>query len=213
MASESPGTSDDQALKIVLIGVCFEAGLGVVAAILGRLVGISVVRDLSWDVWALAWGVLATIPLLAFFLLMLYWPIEPLRKIRAILDAHLLPMLAPCATSDLAAISIAAGLGEEVFFRGLIQAGLIDTVGAWPAVLIASLAFGLVHFITPTYVLLAGLIGVYLGWLQLVTGNLLAPIVAHALYDFLALLYMLKLQRPPTAVEEPAGAPEDAPPD
>jgi membrane protease YdiL (CAAX protease family) len=28
------------------------------------------------------------------------------------------------------------------------------------------------------------------------SGNLLVPMVAHALYDFLVLLYLLKLQRP-----------------
>ena len=34
-----------------------------------------------------------------------------------------------------------------------------------------------------------GLIGLYFGGLRLWTGNLLAPIAAHAVYDFLALIY------------------------
>ena len=45
---------------------------------------------------------------------------------------------------------------------------------------------------TRPYAVVAGLVGVYLGWLQMVSGHLLAPIVAHATYDFVALMYLLK---------------------
>ena len=42
------------------------------------------------------------------------------------------------------------------------------------------------------------LLATAMGWcwgLFLVTGNLLAPIVTHALYDFLALLYLVRRTR------------------
>ena len=42
--------------------------------------------------------------------------------------------------------------------------------------------------------MLAGLIGLYLGWLWLAVGNLLVPIVVHALYDFVALMYLVKVR-------------------
>jgi uncharacterized protein len=48
------------------------------------------------------------------------------------------------------------------------------------------------HWITRTYALLAALVGLYLGGLWLWTGNLLVPIVAHALYDFVALIWILR---------------------
>jgi membrane protease YdiL (CAAX protease family) len=32
----------------------------------------------------------------------------------------------------------------------------------------------------------------YLGWLWLASGNLLAPIITHGLYDFLALAYLTR---------------------
>ncbi|MFC1597814.1 lysostaphin resistance A-like protein, partial [Planctomycetota bacterium] len=67
---------------------------------------------------------------------------------------------------------------------------------------VAAILFGLAHPITPGYVLLAGLMGLYLGWLQITCGNLLVPIMAHAVYDFLALVYLVKI-RPP-AVTSPA---------
>ena len=48
------------------------------------------------------------------------------------------------------------------------------------------------NLITPTYGVLAALIGVYLGWVWLASGNLLAPVVAHALYDFVALVVLVR---------------------
>ena len=58
----------------------------------------------------------------------------------------------------------------------------------WPGLAVASLLFGLLHPITPTYVAIAALLGAYLGAVWLATGNLLTVIVAHALYDFVALV-------------------------
>ncbi len=63
--------------------------------------------------------------------------------------------------------------------------------GAWTGLAVASVVFGLLHAVTPTYAVLAALIGVYLGGLWQVTGNILTPIVTHALYDFLLLVYLL----------------------
>jgi membrane protease YdiL (CAAX protease family) len=65
----------------------------------------------------------------------------------------------------------------------------------------SNVIFGLAHFVTPTYALLAGILGGYLGWLFTVSGNLLAPIIAHGLYDFLAFLVVARECRhaPPTS--------------
>jgi membrane protease YdiL (CAAX protease family) len=75
-------------------------------------------------------------------------------------------------------LAAAAGIGEEVLFRGVLQPsmGLVAT----------SLTFGLLHALTPAYFILATLMGAYLGWLQEATGNLLVPIIVHWLYDALA---------------------------
>ena len=63
------------------------------------------------------------------------------------------------------------------------------------ALLLASLLFGLAHAITRTYVVLATVFGIYLGWLWTASGNLLVPIVAHALYDFVALSALVRAER------------------
>src|SRR5205085_12118606 len=93
---------------------------------------------------------------------------------------------------DLAAISVLAGFGEEMLFRGVLQDLLSRWLGPWPALAFASVLFGLLHLITPTYAVLAALMGAYLGWLYARTGNLLVPIMTHTLYDFFALSYIVR---------------------
>ena len=44
------------------------------------------------------------------------------------------------------------------------------------------------------YAVLAVLAGVYFGLLLMLTGSLWTPIVAHAAYDFIALVYLLRPQ-------------------
>jgi hypothetical protein len=57
------------------------------------------------------------------------------------------------------------------------------------AVLLVSALFGAFH-------LLAALIGAYLGLLWIWTGNLLTPMITHAVYDFAALVYFFRFRRP-----------------
>ena len=76
-----------------------------------------------------------------------------------------------CTVADLALISLLAGLGEELLFRGLIQDGLVGWLGPWPALVLTSVLFGLMHPITPGYAVLATLAGAYLGWVYLATGE------------------------------------------
>jgi hypothetical protein len=88
-----------------------------------------------------------------------------------------------------------------MLFRPLVQEGLAHWIGSpyGPALGLAAAAiiFGLLHGMTATYAILAGLIGLYLGVIWLLTGNLLVPITTHALYDFLALAVLLKMRKTP----------------
>ncbi len=112
------------------------------------------------------------------------------------------PLFQDASVLELALISLIAGIGEELLFRGLVQDGLATwlggTVGICVGVAASSLVFGLAHALTTTYAVLATLVGVYLGILFLLTGNLLAPIAAHAVYDFLALIYLVSTTSRPT---------------
>ena len=55
------------------------------------------------------------------------------------------------------------------------------------------------HWVSTTYAVVAGIVGLYLGSLYLITQNLLAPVVTHALYDFVALLVLARLKPAPPA--------------
>jgi uncharacterized protein len=55
--------------------------------------------------------------------------------------------------------------------------------------------FGAAHLLTWTYAIIAAFIGAYLGLLWIWTGNLMTPMITHAVYDFVALVYFLRFYR------------------
>jgi len=133
--------------------------------------------------------------------LVLFWQTlrsqrKPLAQIRGFLENVVRPIFAPWSLLQLAAISLLAGLCEESLFRGVIQAGLASSAGPLPALVLASLLFGLCHFVNRAYAAVAAVIGFHFGLIWQFTGNLLPPITAHALYNFAALVYFLRLRRP-----------------
>src|SRR5262249_43797869 len=148
-------------------------------------------------------GVAATLPMLVLFFAILRWPVGPLGTIKKFIDEQLRPLLAPCTLLDLAGISVLAGFGEEMFFRGVCQATLAKWTGwPWLGLALASVLFGVAHAITLTYAVLAAAMGAWLGWLWLWCDNLLPAILAHALYDFVALVLLLRV-RGPIALDPP----------
>ncbi|MBX6311408.1 MAG: CPBP family intramembrane metalloprotease [Isosphaeraceae bacterium] len=191
MEDRSPRTT-----WIVAAGALFELGLTAIAWGLGWLLGISPWASLRPEPRAVVLGAAATLPMLAAFLPLAHssWP--PLRRIRRFFEEEIRPLLGRCTLAALILLGLAAGVGEETLFRGVLQAALTRWLGTWPALALASLLFGLLHPITPAYLVLAALLGAYLGALWLASGNLLVPVVAHALYDILALVYLLRVLPP-----------------
>ncbi len=144
------------------------------------------------DANAAGYGIAATLPLLGLLRWCLRTEWGPMRRLVNLVEEHLTPYLAGASAWGIVLVSLMAGIGEEVLFRGVIQAGLADRLPAWLAVGIAALLFGVVHWLTMSYAVFATLIGVYLGILFLVTDNLLAPAVTHALYDIVALSILVR---------------------
>jgi membrane protease YdiL (CAAX protease family) len=177
---------------VVVLAVVVEGGLIVLALVLGWLLGQPPLRTFAWDCRDALWGLAGTLPMAALFVLMLRWPVGPLRRIQHFSEEVLRPLLAPCTVLDLLGISVLAGLGEEMLFRGVLQGAFAHRAGPWFGLALASILFGLMHFITPTYAVLAAAMGAYLGLAWQWTGNLLPPVLMHALYDFLVLLYLLR---------------------
>lgn len=183
---------DTPTRRLVLATAAFEGGLGLVAVAIGWLLGESPWGHIHWNSSGVWWGVAATLPMLAGLAVCLYVPLSPLLRLKELAQEVIRPLFAGCTLLELAVIAIAAGLGEELLFRGVLQYFLVERFGTTIGLVVASLAFGLVHPLSTAYVVLAAVIGVYLGWLWLEFDNLLVPIVAHALYDFVALVYLVR---------------------
>lgn len=112
------------------------------------------------------------------------------RGVRAVYDEMLIPLFARLDRPGIVAIGAAAGLGEEWLFRGVLQ----PVLGYW----LTSLIFGLAH-VGGIRMLAFGIwatgMGLVMGGLAIATGGLIAPIVAHGVYDMLALEYIRRGDR------------------
>jgi membrane protease YdiL (CAAX protease family) len=185
-------TPPAEAPKIVRLALLFEGGLAVVALACGWFMTIPPWRRIAWQATDAAWGLAATIPMVLGLLVLRRIRRGPLGRLNAVVDQLLVPMFAGCGWLQLGLVSLVAGVGEELLFRGVLQPTLIGWLGIAAGLGITSLVFGLLHAITPAYALLATAVGAYLGWLMLASGNLLGPMIAHALYDFFALAYLMR---------------------
>jgi hypothetical protein len=111
--------------------------------------------------------------------------VRPVRAVRRVYRDLLKPLFAEIGRREVVVIAVAAGVGEELLFRGALQ----PEIGLIPA----SLVFGALHTGgrgTFAFGCWVAVMGAALGWLAVASGGLLAPIVAHAAYDAAALVYI-----------------------
>lgn len=103
----------------------------------------------------------------------------------------IVPLFGRLGPAGVVLIGVAAGIGEEWLFRGV----LLPLTG----LAISSVLFGLAHVggsrMLPFGVWAMGM-GVVMGGLALVTGGLTASMVAHGVYDMLALEYIRRGAQP-----------------
>lgn len=136
--------------------------------------------------------VAVTAPLLLFYLLFEKIPLRSFQRIQEFLEDVVVPLFRPHKHWKVWLVALLAGLGEEILFRGVLQALLLDW--GWPpwgAIGLTGVAFGLAHSITPLYALIATAMGWYLGWVTWWTDDLGVAIAAHAIYDGFALTRLM----------------------
>lgn len=128
--------------------------------------------------WGLGVGLIITI---ASFILYRIWPAYSRSA-----DIYLKLVLSPLLWPDLIWLGLLPGLSEELLFRGV----MLSDLGLTPlALVVSSIAFGVLHFSGSQqwpYVIWAIIVGFLLGYSAIATGNLLVPIIAHVLTNFMS---------------------------
>jgi membrane protease YdiL (CAAX protease family) len=113
-------------------------------------------------------------------------------------------------------INAVLAFGEELGWRGYLLPRLIALCGPWRGPLLHGAVWGfwhapLIYLVgynypghpvlgVPLFVVTGVLLGVLLGWLQLASGSVVAPTVAHAAFNAVAALPLLLLRGVDTAV-------------
>ncbi|MHC5611484.1 MAG: CPBP family intramembrane glutamic endopeptidase [Nostoc sp.] len=101
-------------------------------------------------------------------------------------DYYLQVVVKPLALPDLIWLGLLPGLSEELLFRGV----MLPALGSdYTAVIVSSLCFGILHFSGSqqwTYVIWATIVGMIFAYSALITGNLLVPIVAHIITNWIS---------------------------
>ena len=84
------------------------------------------------------------------------------------------------------AVSVTAGIVEEIVYRGFVIWYLSQAMPLWAAVVVSSLLFGAAHsYQGPSGALRCGLLGLALAVFYVGTGSIWLPVVAHILLDAL----------------------------
>lgn len=96
------------------------------------------------------------------------------------------------------AVVLAAPIGEELLYRGMLFQAVRSRVGVWPGIGVSGLTFGAVH-LTPAASVGANLLvlvtvsalGMILAWIFQRTGSLVVVITAHCLFNAISAVLLI----------------------
>jgi hypothetical protein len=201
------------------LAALFEGGLILVALALGLIVGIDPFADFRIDRAGVLLGLAAALPPFLLLAVTDRFRFSALERIKRHVLQLLGPALATCRWYQLAFIAALAGLGEDLVFRGVLQRCLerwLDFGGSGriAGLVVSNIIFGLLHLVTPTYAILAAVMGIYFGVLFDATqpANLVVPVLAHGVYDYLAFL-LLRREARTSLISQAGAAPMNSPAD
>ena len=183
--------------RVIRAAVIAEGAILLAALGAGRLTGHSPLAQVRVDPSGIVWGLAATLPLCLGLAWCLRTRFPPIVRLVRLVNHQVRPLFLGCSLPELVLVSALAGAGEEAFFRGVLQSTLADHMPGWMALIATAAVFGLAHFLTREYAIVAGIVGLYLGATVLLSGNLLVPILAHGLYDLVALVFLVRVKPAP----------------
>src|SRR5689334_10172315 len=97
---------------VIIFAVFFEVGLAPFSLLLGWLLRHPPLATFAWSAVDALWGVVAALPMIALVVAMLRWPVGPLAKVKEFCEEEIVPAFGESYWSELALISLAAGVGE-----------------------------------------------------------------------------------------------------
>lgn len=169
----------------------FQGGVGIAGLVLIWLLEVPVAWGPLASLWTWLYGALGAAVTYGVLLLLTLipglFPSGLERQMQGLFD-----FASSYPTWVLVALSVLAGVGEELLFRGGVQGLLSQYLSSWLAIAAASLLFGLVHFVSLTYFLVATGLGLVLGLTYHLSDSLWLVMIWHALYDLLALFCLLR---------------------
>jgi membrane protease YdiL (CAAX protease family) len=210
----------DDDVHLLWVGIVVEGGLIAVALFLAwwglydhgqpldQLLGKNPAQAPLPQLEIAGWGLLATLPLLIVlagfhflrppFVQLSFDRFTFLRPMQDFVQSELHPLFRSSTLFEMFLLSMLAGVGEELLFRWCLQGGITSlfapSIGVPTAaaigMLVASILFGLCHWVNNSYGITTLIVGFYFGGLMLLTGSVLVPMITHALYDFVAMIYI-----------------------
>lgn len=171
------------ATTAVALGLWFPGGIPAIT------LGLVPPRSLPWNM-----------ALLVVLVTLLVWSALKLRpraeKVRERLKGHLGALIpdSPAERRWWGAVSIGAGISEELVFRGFLfyYLGLyLPQIHTWEKVVLTSLIFGVAHLYQGKQGIMgASILGLMAACIYVMSGSLLVPIVLHAVVDWRLLLIL-----------------------
>ena len=177
---------------LLLTALIVEGGLFLVGLALTHFAKLDVWMNFHISVLATVYALLFCTPMFAGLLISMRSTWRPFVRLRMELEEKVRPLFVNSPILDLALIALFAGAGEELLFRGWLQGILVAKFNIWTGILLTSLIFGLLHYISIDYAVYAFVTGIYLGLIYQVSGNLYIVMAIHAIYDFFALVYLVR---------------------
>lgn len=191
--SDTPANPPIPRSQFLRLALLVQGGVLLLALLVAWVLPVPFQSMVRWHSLDALYGLLAVPPML-----LVYFLSPGLRKLAI---ESLGASLSQLRWWELVGLAALAGVGEELLFRGVLYAGLARWhVGA--AIALSNLAFGLLHALSLNYFLITTGIGLAMHILAEATGtrNLLAPMIAHGVYDLIAFVLLIREVRSKSSI-------------
>lgn len=189
-----------------VLAVCgFELFLGLLGLGLAWVFGLSLTGPFQAGLTDITLGLVLGI---AYFIVMvgaIRLPFRPVRKLLKFVDRVVAPLFRETSLADVILVATAAGVGEELFFRIFLQQWIGSYTPAGVAIVAVGVAFAVCHPFTLAYASVAFAFAIGNGIAFYLTGSVVSAVIAHALYDALAILYLVHRRKPWLKAQEVEG--------